>query len=129
MIGLAFALCLGFFLAMLTGGGHANFTWFVFFLLTSMFGLFYPAIGFLVADLRPIIAKSAFIAIFFVHIYLVSIFFSEGFIAANSSPRDFSFADQPVLFVISCLLFSAPQAACLAYFLFHLIKSRSIHSD
>lgn len=128
-IGLAFGGLLGFFLMLMTGGGHGNFGWFVFFLMTSMLGLFYPAIGFLIADLRPMLVKSAFIALFLVHIFLVVLFFSEGMIAANASPRDLSFQQAPVMVVVLVALLSVPQISSIIYFVFYLTKRRSLQSE
>lgn len=56
-IGLAYALVYGFWTMFITGGGHGNFIWIVLFLLGYIFGLTFPAMGFLLADLRPRWAK------------------------------------------------------------------------
>lgn len=62
-LGLAYAFIYGMFTGMATGGGHGNFLWVVLFLFAYFFGLFFPAMGFMIADLRPLWAKSAGIAI------------------------------------------------------------------
>ena len=128
-IGLAYAISLGFFLMLITGGGHGNFGWIVFFLLTTLLGLLYPATGFLIADLRPVISKSAVIAIFLVHIFLVSLFFSDNFIQANSSRRDFSFQDAPLMFLFLVAVLSIPQVASIIFFVLHIIKGGWKQSD
>lgn len=56
-VGLAYAICYGFWTMMLTGGGHGNFLWFMLFLLAEVLGIFFPVLGFVVVDLRPIWAK------------------------------------------------------------------------
>ncbi len=58
-VGLGYAVVYGFWTMMTTGGGHGNFIWFVLFLLGYIFGLIFPAMGLVLADLRPRWAKVA----------------------------------------------------------------------
>lgn len=60
LVGLAYAFCYGFWTVLLTGGGHGNFIWMILFFTAYLFGLFFPIMGALAVDLRPIIAKAAF---------------------------------------------------------------------
>jgi hypothetical protein len=113
-IGLAYSLSLGFFLMMLTGGGHGNFTWIVFFFLTSMFGILYPALGLLAANTRTLLAKAAMAAFLILNGFLVLFFFADGMIRANSSPMDnISLRETPVLAAVLALLLVGPQIVCL----------------
>lgn len=63
VIGLAYAVIYGFWTMLITGGGHGNFLWFMLFLSSYLFGLYFPAIGFLGADLRPLWAQATGVAL------------------------------------------------------------------
>ena len=127
--GAAYAVGLGLILMMMTGGGHGNFTWFVFFLLTSLLGLLYPIMGFIVSDLRSLLSKSSFVAIFIIHIFLVVMFFSEGFLEANTSPRDFLISEHPIVSAVLISLLSLPQVSCIIYFVAQIMRGSELSND
>ena len=60
LVGLGYAICYGFWTMLLTGGGHGNFIWMILFFTAYLLGLFFPIMGALAVDLRPIIATAAF---------------------------------------------------------------------
>ena len=96
-------------------------SWFVFFLLTSLLGIFYPAIGFLVVDLKSLIAKAAFVGIFAVHIFLVVSYFFKDVFAAPM--RDFRILEHPVSSSIVIALASIPQLVCITYFIQYIVRN------
>lgn len=56
-VGFGYAVLYGFWTLLITGGGHGNFLWAFLFFSAYIFGLFFPAMGFLVVDLRPLWAR------------------------------------------------------------------------
>lgn len=62
-IGFGYAVVYGFWTMLVTGGGHGNFLWLFLFLSAYFFGGIFPAMGFILADLRPLWAKASGLAI------------------------------------------------------------------
>jgi hypothetical protein len=130
IIGLLYAVFLGFLLLMLTGGGHGNFGPLIFFIVTSIFGLFYPVIGFVVADVRSRLSRSTFVAVFLIHLFLVFVFFSNGLGESNASPRDnLTFSEHPFYYLIVLILLSAPQAILIVMFISSFLREREIRLE
>lgn len=75
-IGLVFAFVYGFWTMFITGGGHGNFLWLMLFFFAYIAGLFFPIAGFIVADLRPLWAKSTGLAILAVNLFLTVLHFA-----------------------------------------------------
>ncbi len=126
LAGAAYAIVLGIILIMMTGGGHGNVTYLMFFLLTSLLGLLYPVMGFIVSDIRSILSKSGFVAVFVVHAFLVFMFFDEGILEANVSPRDFTISEHPIISSVLVSLLTLPQISCLVFFVAHLVRGAEV---
>lgn len=75
-VGFAYAFIYGFWTMFITGGGHGNFLWLMLFFFGYIAGLFFPIAGFIIADLRPLSAKSAGIAILAVNLFLTVLHFA-----------------------------------------------------
>jgi hypothetical protein len=60
LIGVAFAICYGFWTMLATGGGHVNFIWLLLFIFVEFFGLYFPIMAILSVNLRPLITKVVF---------------------------------------------------------------------
>ncbi|MGE3468144.1 MAG: hypothetical protein AB7J13_14585 [Pyrinomonadaceae bacterium] len=113
-IGTLYGLGLGFTTLMMTGGGHGNFFWPALFFVTTLFGLIYPALGFLIFDLRSILAKSALIAILVTDSLLFAMVLNSEIVRANSSPNDtLTFAIDPIGSSIFIFFFVWPQILSL----------------
>ncbi|MBA3769206.1 MAG: hypothetical protein H0X08_01655 [Blastocatellia bacterium] len=52
VVGTAYALVYGFWTMLVTGGGHGNFIWIMMFIIFGAFGLYFPLMAVLSADLR-----------------------------------------------------------------------------
>lgn len=75
-IGFVYAFVYGFWAMFITGGGHGNFLWLMLFFSAYLAGLFFPIAGFIVADLRPLWAKSTGIAVLVVNLLLTVLHFA-----------------------------------------------------
>lgn len=75
-IGFAYAFVYGFWTFFITGGGHGNFIWLMLFYFAYLAGLFFPIAGFVLADLRPLWAKSTGIAVLIVNFVLTVLHFA-----------------------------------------------------
>ena len=74
-VGLCYAVGYGFLTMLMTGGGHGNFLWFMAFSLTFFLGLFFPAAGFLVVNLKPVWARAGLMTLLFLNLFSTVYFF------------------------------------------------------
>ncbi len=59
-IGLIYALVYGFWTMLATGGGHGNFVWVLLFIFVELFGIYFPVMGAMIADLGSRFTKIIF---------------------------------------------------------------------
>lgn len=117
LIGFGYDVILVFSLFVMT----VNDAWTMYFIITSLLGTFYPIIGFLIVDLRPVYVKAAFIALFLLQILLLSLYLFEDTYPAPI--RDFKISEFPISSSIAILLACVPQLGCIAYFLTYVAKN------
>lgn len=117
LIGLGYDIILVFSLIAI----NVELPWFVFFLLTSLLGTFYPALGFLVVDLKSLIAKSAFVGLFAVHLFVVTSFFLDGVFSAQL--RDFRMLENPVSSSVMIAFASIPHLLFITYFIRYVVRN------
>jgi hypothetical protein len=123
-IGFAYAIVYGFWTMMITGGGHGNFLWFMLFLSSYLRGLYFPAIGFVGADLRPLWAQATGIALSIVAFGLAVIqLLSLGDEGIEDVVK--SWDRSPLLFVIASVIHLAPAVVFFALVIRSLIRDDS----
>lgn len=114
LLGLAYAIGYGFWTMLLTGGGHGNFIWMILFFTAYLFGLFFPIMGALAVDLRPIIVKAAFGTLLFVSVLIHFLIIAP---ALSGGPGDMtddlqkSWARGPVMVIFSAIVHFLPIVA------------------
>lgn len=109
--GLIYGIFLWFIFLMLTGGGHGNVTWLVYFAATSLGGSFYPVLGFLIVDLKRGRHKILLASVLLLHFILIFIVIFEGIIPPNSSTNDFTWRTHPFWLTTAALLLTLPPIA------------------
>jgi hypothetical protein len=124
-VGLIYAVIYGFWTALLTGGGHGNFLWLVLFLLTYFFGGIFPAMGFILADLRPIWAKSAGLAISLVSAAL-TVFQLCSLGPEGTEDLIESWNRSAALFVVASLIHVLPLAAFIVLIFRSFFKEQDL---
>lgn len=114
VLGLGYAIGYGFWTMLLTGGGHGNFIWMILFFTAYLFGLFFPIMGALTVDLRPIAAKAAFGTLLFVSVLLHILIIAP---ALSGGPGDIaadlqkSWARGPAMVIFSAIVHFLPIVA------------------
>ncbi len=122
VVGLVYAVLLGLFSMLMTGGGHGNVIWILLFFATLFGGFFYPLMGLIVADLKPKASKIAFIAVFLLHLALVCTFFFYGIDESNSTSRDLTWEEHPYFISLMVILFSLPQLVLVGVFIKNVVQ-------
>lgn len=113
LLGLGYAIGYGFWTMLLTGGGHGNFIWMILFFTAYLFGLFFPIMGALAVDLRPIVIKSAFGTLLFVSVLIHVLIIAP---ALSGGPGDLtadlqkSWARGPLMVIFSATVHFLPIA-------------------
>lgn len=89
-VGLFFAFVYGFWIVLSTGGGHGNFIWVYIFMIAGLYGLYYPIMAALSADLRPTVLKVIFGALIVFHLLASTILMIAWIFALTDTlPDDF----------------------------------------
>ena len=124
-IGLLYAIVYGFWTAFITGGGHGNFLWLFLFLLAYCFGGIFPVMGFILADLRPVWAKSTGIAISLVSIGVTLV---QLFTLGPEGTEDLieSWNRSPLMFLIASFIHVLPLAAFIGLIVRSFFKEENI---
>ena len=117
LFGLGYDVVLGFSLIAM----NPELPWFVYFLFTSLLGTFYPAVGFLLVDLKSLIAKAAFVGFFVLHLFVVASYFFEHVFSAQL--RDFRMFEYPVSSLVMIAFATIPQLVCISYFIQYVVRN------
>jgi hypothetical protein len=123
LIGLVFAIFYGLWTASITGGGHGNFIWLWLFIFVEAFGLYFPFMSFLAADLRSWLSKIVFGSLICFNL-LASIVLIIGWVNEphGGKPSDFSRMVQ-ISGIESVVFFAAVHFLPTMIFVFLLIKA------
>jgi hypothetical protein len=123
-VGLVYAVIYGFWTMLLTGGGHGNFIWFMMFLLIEFFGLYFPLMAAMAANLRSVAARTVFGAFIAFNLITSSVMIYGWVTEAgeNGKPSDFSKMVQ-ISGIESILFFAGVHFLPTFVFLFFLIRS------
>lgn len=87
-LGLVYGIAYAFVALMATGGGHANWLWSLIFIIPFVGPLIYfPLMGALAGDLRPLMSKAVFAALLIAHLLCVATYtiFADGNIARDNA--------------------------------------------
>lgn len=90
LVGLAYAVLVGFLSMMATGGGHGNFGWFLIFVFVDFLGFFYPVMAALAFNLRSFFSKVVFGSLLLFNLIATLVLvFGWMFEVSEGKPTDF----------------------------------------